>query len=401
MLPRRTNHHLQRAPHASRPAFTLVEVLIVIVIIGILAALLLPAINGALRTGRNAEEYHQLSQMSLALESFKNRYNCYPPSRIRLREGTPYVTDSSDPNYAFDQHSVKWLKKIWPDIDLRPDPSDSSQLLNWIIWCKDSPNETEANRAARSSYTPQTYDLEGDECLVFFLGGIAEFDRGSGDTIILHGFTDNPRNPGGVPDASNPITQSRIGPLYEFQAGRLFIREGSSKAPSDFGFTTGDTRTVKLPSYRSSLAPGVDVPYAYFSSYEGQGYRPRDCEFQDEPTGKRFQEQWPSVTTQSSGHIFAQGPNPYYITIAAPDDDTTIIKPFAPQKFQLIAPGPDGKFGAGGSLNVVNEAESGGQNTVNTGDGLDYGRLLDDDRDNIANVTDGSTVGDYYRENAK
>lgn len=389
MVSRRTNHQPRLALPRRRVrfGFTLVEVLIVIVVIAILAALLLPAINGALQRGRIVAEYNEITQLSLALQEFKNKYGVYPPSRIRLREGSSY-----DPDNAFDAHSIKWLKRVWPDLQL---PSDT----NWIIWCKDDPDETESNREARSGYTPQTYDLEGDECLVFFLGGVAEFDRSNINArpIVLHGFTDNPRNPGGVPDASLSITQARIQPLFEFKADRLFVRTPSTHPPSDFGLTT---RTAnKLPSYKTSLAPAMEVPYAYFSSYEGAGYRPRDCEFEGEPTEKLFQEVWPSVTTSTTGHIASQGPNPYYITVAAPNDDSTIVKAYLPQKFQLIAPGGDGLFGPGGSLGVRDEPAAGGQN----GDENDavYGTLYETEKDNISNVTEGGTVGEHFADKAQ
>ncbi len=73
--------------------------------------------------------------------------------------------------------------------------------------------------------TTTTYELEGDECLVFFLGGIAQI---SGSDIVLHGFAHRPENPSGVPSSAIPDSQKRTQAFYTFDAGRLFVRTGTN-----------------------------------------------------------------------------------------------------------------------------------------------------------------------------
>src|SRR5688572_27705256 len=60
--------------------FTLVEMLVVISIIAILAALLIPAINMAIRAARNAAIGVEINQLATAIESYKQDKGDYPPN---------------------------------------------------------------------------------------------------------------------------------------------------------------------------------------------------------------------------------------------------------------------------------------------------------------------------------
>lgn len=76
--------------HNPAPAFTLIELLVVIAIIGILAAMLLPALARAKTSARRTVCISNLRQCGLALSYYADEYERYPHQR-NPRTGHPYL----------------------------------------------------------------------------------------------------------------------------------------------------------------------------------------------------------------------------------------------------------------------------------------------------------------------
>ena len=70
----------QSRERGRQSAFTLVELLVVIAIIGVLVALLLPAIQAARESARRAQCSSQLRQVSLACLMYEEQKGVLPPA---------------------------------------------------------------------------------------------------------------------------------------------------------------------------------------------------------------------------------------------------------------------------------------------------------------------------------
>src|SRR5688572_4922124 len=101
--------------------FTLVELLVVIAIIGVLVALLLPAIQAARESARRTTCVNQLKQMSLAMQNHVSAHGVFPTGGSRYNPDIAnYVTGGTAnpgvPNGPAKQ-GLGWSYQILPYLE--------------------------------------------------------------------------------------------------------------------------------------------------------------------------------------------------------------------------------------------------------------------------------------------
>ena len=122
--------------------FTLVELLVVIAIIGILVALLLPAVQAARESARRMQCSNQLKQWALGCQNYHATYNAFPFGRIDPAVGgyrwsvqasvLPYIEQGSlysDVDFT-DPNSISDPRVTNAHIPICYCPSDSDRMLN-------------------------------------------------------------------------------------------------------------------------------------------------------------------------------------------------------------------------------------------------------------------------------
>jgi prepilin-type N-terminal cleavage/methylation domain-containing protein len=112
-----------------RPAFTLVELLVVIGIIAMLAALIVPAVMRAQATARNAAIKAEIDMLHMAVMNYKNEYGSFPPCYALAITGTDVAS--------------RHVQRLFPRADISTQVTASvnptNALFGWLQGYTDNP----------------------------------------------------------------------------------------------------------------------------------------------------------------------------------------------------------------------------------------------------------------------
>jgi len=100
-----------------RPAFTLVELLVVIAIIGVLVALLLPAVQSAREAARRMQCQSNLKQIGLGLLNYEQTHKKFPPGIIQQQADPQFVAGATATNTVNNTESWAWGAFLLPYIE--------------------------------------------------------------------------------------------------------------------------------------------------------------------------------------------------------------------------------------------------------------------------------------------
>ena len=314
---------------AQRVGFTLVELLMVIVIIGILISMLVVAVNPVLQRSREFAVSTEMKQMNLAIENFQNKYGFYPPSFT----GFLNTPDGVDPDPAHAAQLLPFLNKISPN-HREATPGFLGGLSRLEVWWNGIGSKLDdrsslvfwLNGLGNNKQFPITGNFPvvgGDAQLpVIFNADLAilvdpmngRTQRGEEDFVDANG------NP--LLDANgNPVSLERDA-LYDFNGGQL----------SDEFF---DSAALPAPGQLAATGAGIRVYNQAFGNAKFDlAYRYRNAAFYGDPQG----------TAGIAFHINTDGtPPPVF---------------FNPDTFQISTLGLDGRV-SGFASTAVNQPSTG------------------------------------------
>jgi prepilin-type N-terminal cleavage/methylation domain-containing protein len=175
-----------------RSAFTLIELLIVIVIIGILITLLLPAVQAAREAVRRTDCNNKLAQLILAVHSYESAHGIYPPGTIDAKGPIVNARVGYHHNWVIQILPQLEQRNTWNAIDKRvsvyhPKNAPIAAMDLQILRCPSSP-APRSNLCYAGVHNDAEKPIDAKDNGMFFLNSKLRYEDvedGTSNTLFL------------------------------------------------------------------------------------------------------------------------------------------------------------------------------------------------------------------------
>lgn len=229
----------------STRGFTLVELLVVIAIIGVLIALLLPAVQQAREAARRMQCSNQLKQIGLAMHNYHDTYKVFPPGSVNL-----------DLTTTANKSLTNWAIAILPFLEqtalfdqynhnVHNTHADNQDVLKTILPSMLCPSDVNSEVLTTPSQLV-TFDIAPGS----YKGNIGRRFRGA------NGYFDYPPYAGTYTAAE----RTSIGPLHVSGVNGLSCERFAT-------ITDGSTNTLLVGEYHTKTKPDCKTFWASSHSF--------------------------------------------------------------------------------------------------------------------------------------
>jgi prepilin-type N-terminal cleavage/methylation domain-containing protein len=223
---------MQKFQSSHRSAFTLVELLVVIAIIGVLVALLLPAVQAAREAARRSSCSNNLKQQGIALHNHHDTLNRLPPGCATDMQ--PFGTN---PEGTANGWGSSWMVYILPYME--QNPLFDKLLFNGSSGFTHAGNLSYFNNVVVKAYRCPSTTIEPE---MIARSSVNIF---RGNYVGIAGAVDTPTDNNFFPTAAYPWTDStkvNAGANHSSGAGVLFHNSKLNLA----GLTDGTTNVIMV-----------------------------------------------------------------------------------------------------------------------------------------------------------